>query len=77
MLGANGSRELFGTSWSYDAYYAYGVNRISIDVDNITLTPRYNAAIDAIAGPNGTVICRDPIARANGCVPLNIIGNVT
>jgi outer membrane receptor protein involved in Fe transport len=77
VLGANGSREVFGTSWSYDAYYAYGVNRISIDVDNITLTPRYNAAIDAIAGPNGTVICRDPIARANGCVPLNIIGNVT
>ncbi|WP_035038241.1 TonB-dependent receptor domain-containing protein [Caulobacter sp. AP07] len=76
VVGATGTREAFGTSWSYDAYYAYGQNRTSIDVDNISLTPRYNAAIDAIAGPNGTVICRDPVARANGCVPLNVIGQV-
>jgi outer membrane receptor protein involved in Fe transport len=77
VLGATGTRQAFGTDWTYDAYYAFGVNRISLDVDNISLTPRYNAAIDAIAGPNGTVICRDPVARANGCVPLNIIGQVT
>jgi outer membrane receptor protein involved in Fe transport len=76
VLGATGTRQAFGTEWTYDAYYAYGLNRISLDVDNISLTPRYNAAIDAIAGPNGTVICRDPIARASGCVPLNIIGQV-
>ena len=76
VLGATGARQAFGTEWTYDAYYAYGINRISLDVDNISLTPRYNAAIDAIAGPNGTVICRDPVARASGCVPLNVIGQV-
>ena len=76
VLGATGHRQLFGTDWKYDAYYAYGTNRITLDVDNITITPRYNAAIDAIAGPNGTVICRSAVARANGCVPLNIIGQV-
>ena len=76
VLGFTGSQNLFGTDWKYDAYYAYGMNRVRLDVDNISITPRYNAAIDAIAGPNGTVICRDPVARANGCVPLNVIGQV-
>lgn len=76
VLGFEGTQNLFGTDWKYDAYYAYGMNRVRLDVDNISITPRYNAAIDAIAGPNGTVICRDPVARANGCVPLNIIGQV-
>ncbi|MBO9544833.1 MAG: TonB-dependent receptor [Caulobacter sp.] len=76
VLGFNGTQNLFGTDWKYDAYYAYGMNRVRLDVDNISVTPRYNAAIDAIAGPNGTIICRDPVARANGCVPLNVIGQV-
>jgi outer membrane receptor protein involved in Fe transport len=76
VLGASGEHNLFGTDWKYDAYYAFGTNRIKLDVDNISVTSRYNAAIDAIAGPNGIAICRDPVARANGCVPLNVIGQV-
>jgi outer membrane receptor protein involved in Fe transport len=75
--GTDGSFGLFGTKWSYDGYYAWGTNRTNIDVHNISLTPRYNAAIDATTGPNGIVVCRSTAAQASGCVPLNVIGQVT
>ncbi len=36
------------------------------------LKNRYNLAIDAIQDPvSGQIVCRDPVARANGCVPYN------
>jgi outer membrane receptor protein involved in Fe transport len=38
------------------------------------LVPHLNAAIDAVAGPNGTVVCRSTVARAAGCLPINIFG---
>jgi iron complex outermembrane recepter protein len=76
VAGADGAGDLFGTKWSYNGYYAHGTNRTDIDVQSISLTPRYNAAIDAITGPNGTVVCRSAAARASGCVPLNVIGQV-
>jgi iron complex outermembrane receptor protein len=59
--------------WSYDAYYEHGVNKTAIDVDHIILTPRFNQAIQATT-LNGAIVCADPIARANGCQPLNIFG---
>jgi iron complex outermembrane receptor protein len=77
VAGTDGAFDVFGTKWSYNGYYAHGTNRTSIDVDDISLTPRYNAAIDAITGPNGTVVCRSAAAQASGCVPLNVIGQVT
>ena len=49
----------------------------AIDVSNISLTPRYNAAINAVNGPNGTIVCASAVAQASGCVPLNVIGQVT
>ena len=76
VAGADGAAEILGTKWSYDGYYAHGTNRTIIDVSNISLTPRYNAAINAVAGPNGTVVCGSAVAQASGCVPLNVIGQV-
>ena len=77
VAGADGKFDLAGAEWSYNAYYQNGTNDTDLYVHDISLTPRYNNAIDAIAGPNGTVICRNPAAQASGCSPLNIIGNVT
>jgi iron complex outermembrane recepter protein len=76
VLGADGK---FGadSKWTYDAYFQHGENQVDLFVRDISLTPRYNQAIDAIAGPNGTIVCRSPAAVAAGCQPLNIIGNVT
>jgi iron complex outermembrane receptor protein len=76
VVGADGAGDIFGTKWSYNGYYAHGTNRTSIDVNDISLTPRYNAAIDALSGPNGTIVCRSAIAQASGCKPLNVIGQV-
>jgi hypothetical protein len=76
VVGANGAGDILGTKWSYNGYYAHGTNRTSIDVHDISLTPRYNAAIDAMSGPNATVVCRSTVAQASGCKPLNVIGQV-
>lgn len=73
VAGAKGRVPLGGTDWSYDVYYQHGTNYSDIDVDNILLSRRFDRAIDAIS-LNGTIVCRDPVARANGCQPLNIIG---
>ncbi|NIJ35185.1 outer membrane receptor protein involved in Fe transport [Sphingomonas oligoaromativorans] len=71
--GADGKFTALGSDWSYDAYYEHGENVTDIRVQNMTLVPRYNAAIQAI-NLNGQIVCADPVARANGCVPINIIG---
>jgi iron complex outermembrane receptor protein len=74
--GLKGKFGLFSKDWSYDAYYEHGVNKTAIDVDHILLTPRFNQAIQAIT-LNGAIVCADPVARANGCQPLNILGGKT
>jgi outer membrane receptor protein involved in Fe transport len=71
--GADGRFQVFGTSWNYDAYYEHGENYTDIKVDNMTLTPRYNAAIQAIS-LDGQTVCANAAARAAGCIPINIIG---
>lgn len=77
VLGVDGAFDLFGTSWSYNGYAATGRNHTRIDVNDISLTPRYNAAIDAVRLADGSIGCRDAAARAAGCLPINIIGQVS
>lgn len=73
VLGGKGTFTLAGKDWKYDIYGEHGTNYSDIDVRNILLTSRFNQAIDAIT-LNGAIVCRDPVARANGCQPLNILG---
>jgi len=77
VLGADGRFTLFGKDWSYDAYAEHGENKTVIYVKDITLNPRYNFAIDAIKDPaTGQIVCRSAAARAAGCQPINIFGDV-
>ena len=76
VAGATGKVPAFGNDWTYDVYYEHGENITDIRVENITLNPRYNAAIQAIR-LNGAVVCADPVARASGCVPINIFGGAS
>lgn len=69
-----GAKGKISSNWNYDAYYEHGINITDINVENIMLNRRYNAAADATT-INGQIVCRDPVARANGCVPINIFGN--
>ncbi|KWV92526.1 TonB-dependent receptor domain-containing protein [Erythrobacter sp. AP23] len=69
--GLDGDFEVGGDNWNWDIFYGFG--RVVTQSSNRTLlTDRLNQAVDAVAGPNGTVVCRDP---SNGCVPLNIFTN--
>jgi iron complex outermembrane receptor protein len=74
VAGAKGKVEAFGSDWRYDAYYEHGTGITDINVHDISLMPRYNAAIQAVRGSNGTITCANPVATASGCQPLNIIG---
>lgn len=76
VLGTNGKVDALGTGWTYDAYFEHGINDIEINVANMMLNPRYNAAIDAVRNASGQIVCRNAAAAAAGCVPLNIIGDV-
>ncbi|TXG01628.1 TonB-dependent receptor plug domain-containing protein [Massilia arenae] len=75
VLGGEGKFALFGKDWSYDAYVTHGENKTNLDAFNMTLNARYNNAIDAVRAPDGRIVCRNPVAAASGCVPLNIIGD--
>jgi iron complex outermembrane recepter protein len=77
VLGAKGKFEIGSKDWSYNSYYEYGKNTTDLHVENISLTPRYNAAIDATLDGNGNIVCRNAAAQASGCSPLNVIGEVT
>jgi iron complex outermembrane receptor protein len=77
VVGADGKFTMFGKEWSYDAYAEHGENKTVIQVKDITLNPRYNFAIDAVKDPaTGQIVCRSATARAAGCQPINIFGNV-
>jgi outer membrane receptor protein involved in Fe transport len=74
--GLKGEFGLLGSDWKYDAYYEHGINHTAVDVSNISLNPRFGRAIDAIM-LNGVIVCRDPVARASGCQPINILSGST
>ncbi|USX18205.1 TonB-dependent receptor [Oxalobacteraceae bacterium OTU3REALA1] len=76
VVGANGKFGLFGKEWSYDAYAEHGENTTVLRVQDITLNPRYNFAIDGVRdAATGQIVCRSAAARAAGCRPINIFGN--
>ncbi len=72
--GLKGAFDAVGTSWNYDAYYEHGITISDIRVRDIVLQNRYVAATNATT-LNGAIVCADPVARANGCQPINIFGN--
>jgi outer membrane receptor protein involved in Fe transport len=59
--------------WKYDAYVSQSTSKDDTSSET-GLRSRFFFALDAIAGPGGTPICRDAGARADGCVPFNPFG---
>ncbi|MEG3084613.1 TonB-dependent receptor [Sphingomonas sp. PB2P12] len=74
--GVKGKAKILGTQWTYDASYEHGINTTDIRVDNMSLTGRYNQAINAVR-LNGEIVCANAAARASGCQPINIFGGAT
>jgi outer membrane receptor protein involved in Fe transport len=75
VVGGDGAFNLLNTDWTWNTYYEHGDVDSKIRVHTF-LNPYFNAAVDAVAGPNGTIVCRSTVARAQGCVPYNVFGNV-
>jgi outer membrane receptor protein involved in Fe transport len=75
VIGANGSFDMWGKAWKFESYFEHGQNITDVNISDISLTGRYNAATDAIR-LNGAIVCRSAVARAAGCIPFNPFGDV-
>jgi outer membrane receptor protein involved in Fe transport len=74
IVGATGKFDALGSSWSWDVYAQKSINRI-LNEGYVTITPRFNAAIDAVLNANGAIVCRSTLTDpTNGCVPYNVFG---
>ena len=68
-----GAKGELGAGWSWDAYYQYGRNTFDSELDNHRIEQNFQYSLDAIID-GGQAVCRDPAARAAGCVPINLFG---
>ncbi|HWJ35427.1 MAG TPA: TonB-dependent receptor [Steroidobacteraceae bacterium] len=72
VLGAKGDLP-FG-DWTYDASYVYGrttdaqISHGGVNVLN------FRQALNSVVDASGKIVCADPVAVAQGCVPINVFG---
>ncbi|WP_340314390.1 TonB-dependent receptor plug domain-containing protein [Rhizorhabdus argentea] len=70
---AGGFRGDIADKWNYEVSAVYGQLKDHTQTQDVDLT-KYAAALDAVRDPTGAIVCRDPAARAAGCVPINLFG---
>ncbi len=74
LSGTAGVRTNLG-QWRLDAYFQYGRTHSDIYMDNAIRLDRVYQAIDAVAGPGGSIVCRSTLMYPDdGCVPMNVFG---
>ncbi len=61
-------------SWHFDAYYGYGQTKESQVSSGQVNVLNFRSALEVIPDGEGGFMCRDEIARAQGCVPANVYG---
>lgn len=77
VIGTEGSLDAFGTDWKFEAFFQLGRSSTDVTVKNNVLTALYREAFDAVRlTPGGPIVCRNPAARAAGCLPFNAFGDV-
>jgi outer membrane receptor protein involved in Fe transport len=77
VIGVKGD---LSPAWSYDAFYQYGRNNYAQTYLNDFSVTRLGRAIDVVAGPGGTPVCRSTLDGTDpNCVPWDIFspGTVT
>jgi iron complex outermembrane receptor protein len=69
-VALDGDFDLFKSNWVWNAYATYGKTRNLIEDFSISRS-RYTAAINAVVGPTGAIVCSngDPT-----CVPFDVFG---
>lgn len=55
----------------FTAHYQWGRTDNTVEFINERINSRFLQQIDAVTGPGGEIVCRDP---SDGCVPLNLLG---
>jgi iron complex outermembrane recepter protein len=74
VLGSKGELD---KAWTYDAAYQYGRTNYSQVYTNDVSVARLTKAVDVVAGPNGTPICRSARDGSDtSCVPYDIFSGV-
>lgn len=74
VIGFKGAFDALGSRWQWDAYAQRTVNDLYTDAD-ISITARYQQAIDSVRNSNGAIVCRSTLTNpTNGCVPYNVFG---
>jgi iron complex outermembrane recepter protein len=64
-----------GPNLRWSAYYSYGEYQNNIDTPGFLLTQEFANAVDSVAGPGGTPICRIALTNpSTNCVPINLFG---
>ena len=74
LVGAKGG--LFA-DWNWDAFYAFGEtteNQVSTGQFNVV---NFRNALNVTRDGAGNLVCLDPQARQEGCVPVNVFGRNT
>ena len=61
-------------TWAYDTYVSYGFTKESQNGTGQVNAANFRYALEAIPDAYGNPICRDAVARASGCVPVNVFG---
>lgn len=60
--------------WYADAYFGYGQTKEAQVSSGQVNVLNFRSALEIIEDEDGNFICRDAIARAQGCVPANVYG---
>ena len=61
--------------WDWQVYVQTGGTMTANTTLNDQIDARFAQALDAVRDPDtGEIVCRDEAARAQGCVPVNILG---
>jgi outer membrane receptor protein involved in Fe transport len=71
VIGANGTVDALGSTWRWDSYYEYGrTSQVQRQLNRPNRARLYEGLHVESDGAGG-YRCANPIARTQGCVPLN------
>ncbi len=75
VTGLDGTFDAMDTSWTWDAYYQFGITRSIEDIPYTLSKAKFALSMDSVRNANGTVVCRSTLTNpTNGCVPYNPFG---
>jgi iron complex outermembrane receptor protein len=76
VAGAEGRFGVFGSNWTWNAYFQGGVSKSEEAAFNSLNLVKHALAIDAVRDPaSGAIVCRSALANpGNGCIPYNPFG---